>query len=377
MTGLPHAVTHPGIRTTRLRIPPERSVLAAAWLFTVAVCVIAMVVVGGATRLTGSGLSITQWKPFAGAIPPLDPAAWNDLFSRYKAIPQYRLINAGMTLGAFKSIFWWEWAHRLLGRVLGVVFAVPFLALVATRRLPRRLVWPCAGLFVLGGLQGLVGWWMVASGLETRVYVAPERLTAHLGLALALFCALIWTALEARWGGRVPRARPERRAAAFAFLGLVYLQCLLGALVAGNHAGLANADWPLMSGRVIPGDYWQGGVWDDSRPRSRGGAASSPIAGLWAGDLRARTGDFGRAFAVEAGQGAERGHRRDRGGTDWVRGRASAWRRAARPRAGASDHRQPAAGLRHSACLAFTKAVSGIIVPFSQVIVLMSVSWDF
>ncbi len=261
MTGLPHAVAHLNTSTATVRDPPERSRLAAAWLFAVAVCVIAMVVVGGATRLTGSGLSITQWKPLTGALPPLDAAAWDDLFARYRAIPQYRLINAGMTLGAFKSIFWWEWAHRLIGRVLGVIFAAPFLVLLATRRLPKRLIWPCVGLFVLGGLQGLVGWWMVASGLETRVYVAPERLAAHLGLALILFCALIWTALEAGWGGRKPLARSRWAIVTFVFLGLVYLQCLLGALVAGNHAGLANADWPLMSGRVFPSDYWRGGVW--------------------------------------------------------------------------------------------------------------------
>ena len=260
MTGLPRAATYLSVQPARVRTAPERSRLVAAWLFAVAVCVIAMVVVGGATRLTGSGLSITQWKPLAGALPPLDSAAWDDLFRRYRAIPQYQALNAGMTLAAFKSIFWWEWGHRLLGRVLGVVFAVPFFAFLGTRRLPKRLVWPCAGLFVLGGLQGLVGWWMVASGLETRLYVAPERLAAHLGLALILFCALIWTALDAGWGGRQTAAR-SGWSAAHAFLGLVYLQCLLGALVAGNHAGLANADWPLMSGRVFPSDYWQGEVW--------------------------------------------------------------------------------------------------------------------
>ncbi len=262
MIGLPHAAIRANRPLASLRVPPERSISAAIWLVAVAIVVIGMVAVGGATRLTGSGLSITQWQPLTGALPPLNAAAWEDLFSRYKAIPQYRVVNAGMTLAAFKSIFWWEWAHRLLARVLAVVFAVPFLVLIATRRLPRRLTWPCVGLFVLGGLQGLVGWWMVASGLETRLYVAPERLAAHLGLALILFCALIWTALEAAWGGRrEPGARSPWVVAAFGFLGLVYLQCLLGALVAGNHAGLANADWPLMSGRLFPRDYWRGGLW--------------------------------------------------------------------------------------------------------------------
>jgi cytochrome c oxidase assembly protein subunit 15 len=221
------------------------------------------VVVGGATRLTGSGLSITDWKPISGALPPMGDAAWADLFRRYRAIPQYRIVNPGMTLAGFKTIFWWEWSHRLLGRLLGATFALPLIGLLLTRRLPLRLAWPCVGLFALGGLQGLVGWWMVSSGLETRIYVAPERLAAHLGLALILFCALIWTGLEAGWGGSERRtARRDGWSIATAvFAGAVYLQCLMGALVAGNHAGLANADWPLMSGRAFPADYWQGGVW--------------------------------------------------------------------------------------------------------------------
>ena len=223
-----------------------------------------MVVVGGATRLTGSGLSITDWKPVSGALPPMSDRAWADLFRRYQAIPQYRIVNPDMTLEGFKTIFWWEWSHRLLGRLLGVVFAAPLVVLLLTRRLPRRLAWPCVGLFVLGGLQGLVGWWMVASGLETRIYVAPERLAAHLGLALFLFVALIWTGLEAGGGGEKRSESTSRRwrLATAAFAGGVYLQCLMGALVAGNHAGLANADWPLMSGRLVPPDYWQaGGLW--------------------------------------------------------------------------------------------------------------------
>ena len=263
MTGTPYAVHHLKVTWGAGRSWPERSLLTAAWLFAIAAIVVAMVVVGGATRLTGSGLSITQWKPVAGALPPLDETAWTDLFRRYRDIPQSRVVNPDMTLAGFKTIFWWEWSHRLLGRVLGVVFALPLIGLLATRRLPRRLAWPCVGLFVLGGLQGLVGWWMVASGLETRIYVAPERLAAHLGLALILFCALIWIGLEAGWGGEGAGRRPAtgwRRAAAV-FACAVYLQCLMGALVAGNHAGLANADWPMMSGRVFPADYWQGGLW--------------------------------------------------------------------------------------------------------------------
>ncbi len=234
--------------------------LVAIWLFTVALLVLAMVVVGGATRLTGSGLSITEWKPISGVLPPLNEAAWMAEFHNYQRIPQYRYVNQGMSLAAFKSIFWWEWGHRLLGRLLGLVFAAPFLVFLALRKLPRRLVWRCALLFALGGLQGLVGWWMVKSGLEARVTVAPERLATHLGLALILFMALIWTAWEAMAGeGRA--SLPSRwRPIAVVLLVLVYLQCLLGALVAGNQAGLVYNDWPLMNGRFLPQAYWSAGL---------------------------------------------------------------------------------------------------------------------
>jgi len=240
-----------------------RSRPVAIWLFAVALLVLAMVVVGGATRLTGSGLSITQWKPISGAVPPMTGHAWADAFGRYRATPQYRLINPDMSLGGFQFIFWWEWAHRLLARVLAAVFALPFATFLAARRLPRRLVWRCAALLALGGLQGLVGWWMVQSGLEARVSVAPERLAAHLGLALILFSALIWTALEA-WSGK-KRAGGGRRdgwtLAGALLAGGVFLQCLLGALVAGDKAGLVDNDWPLMGGAFFPRDYWRGSFW--------------------------------------------------------------------------------------------------------------------
>ena len=240
-----------------------RSASVAVWLFAVAAMVAAMVVVGGATRLTGSGLSITQWKPLIGALPPLSDAAWADVFRRYQATTQYALVNHGMGLDQFKSIFWWEWSHRLLGRAVGLAFGLPLVVLVLVRRLPRRLIPACVVLFVLGGLQGLVGWWMVKSGLEGRVSVAPERLATHLGLALLLLCALVWTGLEALAGSaRPPRARRDGwPIAAAVFAAGVYLQCLMGALVAGNHAGLLNGDWPLMTGRAFPSDYWQGGLW--------------------------------------------------------------------------------------------------------------------
>jgi cytochrome c oxidase assembly protein subunit 15 len=240
-----------------------RSRPVALWLAGVALIVFCMIVVGGATRLTGSGLSITEWKPVSGVLPPLSAADWAKDFALYKATPQYRQVNAGMTMAEFKSIFWWEWSHRLLGRLAGAAFAIPFIVFLALRQMPARLIWRCLILLGLGGLQGLVGWWMVQSGLENRVSVAPERLATHLGLALVLFAAVIWTAMEA-WSGQA-RGRAARTgawgAAAFVFLGLVFFQCMLGALVSGNHAGLIDNDWPLMNGYLVPPDYAGKTLW--------------------------------------------------------------------------------------------------------------------
>ncbi|RAK61228.1 heme A synthase [Phenylobacterium hankyongense] len=239
----------------------DRSRAVAIWLLAVAVLVLAMVVVGGSTRLTGSGLSITQWKPVTGAIPPLSLADWQTEFARYKSIPQYQLLNRGMSLGQFQTIYWWEWSHRLLGRLVGAVFFIPFVWFAVRREIPKRLFWRLGGLFVLGGLQGLVGWWMVASGLEHRVYVAPERLMIHLGLAFALLGALVWTALDA-WAGWARQTLPSpwgRRA--LALVALVFVQILLGALVAGNQAGLVYNDWPLMNGHWLPDHYAGQSLW--------------------------------------------------------------------------------------------------------------------
>lgn len=239
----------------------DRSRPVAIWLFVVAALVFAMVVVGGATRLTDSGLSITEWKPISGALPPMSTSAWQAEFDAYKQIPQYQQLNRGMSLDEFKTIFWWEWAHRLLGRFVGLAFAVPFAWFLVRRQIPRRLIVRCAGLFVLGGLQGVIGWWMVASGLSERVSVAPERLTTHLGLALLLFMALVWTALDA-WHGQPRQASATRwRTWALVFLVAAFLQSLLGALVAGNDAGLVYTDWPLMNGRLLPADYAGAGFW--------------------------------------------------------------------------------------------------------------------
>jgi len=230
----------------------------AIWLFVVAAMVFAMVVVGGSTRLTNSGLSITEWKPLSGTVPPLNPAQWQAEFDHYKQIPQYRIMNEGMSLGAFKYIYWWEWSHRLLGRVVGVVFAAGFLVCLWKKMMPARLIWRCVVLFALGGLQGVVGWWMVYSGLADRTEVAPERLTVHLGLALVLFCLLIWTGLEAWAGPKRPFGRAGWPAAAMGLLAVVFLQILLGGLVAGNRAGLIYNDWPFFGGRLWPSDYVTG-----------------------------------------------------------------------------------------------------------------------
>jgi len=236
-----------------------------AWLFAVAFLVFAMVVVGGATRLTGSGLSITEWRPVTGILPPLSQQGWLAEFARYRHIPQYKLVNRGMTLDEFKFIYAWEWTHRLLGRLIGLVFFVPMAAFLLMKRLPRRLIWRCWVLLALGALQGLVGWWMVASGLSVRVAVAPERLAAHLGLALIVYSFAIWTGLEA-WAGR-PQRSDIFLSAGWRFwssilLGLVFVQILMGALVAGDHAGQIYTDWPLMNGRLFPADYRRGSLID-------------------------------------------------------------------------------------------------------------------
>ena len=235
--------------------------MVGLWLLAVAAVILAMITVGGLTRITGSGLSITEWDPIMGVIPPISDAAWHEAFAKYQRIPQYVHENQGMSLDAFKSIFWWEWAHRLLGRVLGVVFFVPFILFAGIGAI-RRSEWPrMLLLFALGGLQGFVGWWMVESGLETRVSVSQYRLAIHLGVALILLVAILWTALEYL---RRPQAATRRSAnwqwtAAIAVL--VYLQMLLGSLVAGLHAGLIYNTWPSMDGRVVPEDALSQSPW--------------------------------------------------------------------------------------------------------------------
>ncbi|MEP7129686.1 MAG: COX15/CtaA family protein [Sphingomicrobium sp.] len=229
-------------------------------LFAVAAMVFAMVVVGGITRLTESGLSITEWKPIAGAIPPLTHADWQRAFDLYRQTPQYQQVAspAGMTLGGFKWIFFWEWVHRLLGRVIGLVFFVGAGWFALNRAIPRGYAWRLAALFVLGGAQGAVGWFMVMSGLEGRTEVSPYRLSAHLLFALFLMATLLWTALDLRQSGAKPARLTGWGALALATL---FVQLLLGAWVAGFRAGYVSKSWPDMNGRFVPqGIDWSRGI---------------------------------------------------------------------------------------------------------------------
>jgi len=222
------------------------------WLLGIALIILAMITIGGLTRLTGSGLSITEWDPIMGAVPPLNDAEWAQAFAKYQKIPQYVLENRGMSLDAFKGIFWWEWTHRFLGRLLGVAFFVPFVWF-AWKGAIRRSDWPrMLLLFVLGGLQGFIGWWMVESGLETRVSVSQYRLAIHLGTALLLLIAILWIALEHLRD--LKTKKPKAAGRAFSMAALVYVQMLLGALVAGLHAALIYNTWPDMNGHVFPED---------------------------------------------------------------------------------------------------------------------------
>lgn len=236
---------------TPRQIASRRSI--ALWLFVVAGMIAAMVVLGGLTRLTGSGLSITEWKPIHGALPPLSDAEWQEEFDAYKAIPQYQKINRGMTVDEFKSIFWWEWAHRNLGRLIGLAFLIPFVAFLTIGRVERALLPRLTGLFILGGLQGALGWFMVMSGLKDRVDVSQYRLVAHLGLALVIYAAILWTALPL-WRGEWPAASAQHPLyrGSLAVLGLIFVQILLGGFVAGLDAGLTYNTWPLMDGKLIP-----------------------------------------------------------------------------------------------------------------------------
>lgn len=221
-----------------------------AWLLGVAALIFCMVIVGGATRLTDSGLSITEWKPLLGAIPPFTEAHWLEAFEKYRQIPEYQLVNKGMSLADFKFIYWWEWAHRFLGRVIGLAFFLPFAYFAVTGALNVKTAVRCGVLFVLGGLQGALGWYMVASGLVDRVDVSQYRLAAHLTLATVIFGAILWVALGLRRLRRAPAGGREWMA--LLIVVLIVLQVAAGGFVAGLDAGFGYNTWPLMDGALVP-----------------------------------------------------------------------------------------------------------------------------
>jgi heme a synthase len=223
------------------------------WLAVVLFALFALVLVGGATRLTESGLSITEWKPIHGVIPPLSAEEWEEEFRLYQRIPQYEQLNKGMTVAEFKTIFWWEWAHRLLARSIGVIFALPLLVFWLAGRVERRLRLPLLGILALGGFQGFIGWWMVSSGLVERTEVSQYRLATHLVIACLIFAACMWICrgLSPHSGEAAPTKRSRTMAGIIAAMSL--FQIYLGALVAGLDAGLAFNTWPLMDGAIVPG----------------------------------------------------------------------------------------------------------------------------
>lgn len=239
--------------------------LIIRWLFVVGLMVFAMVVIGGITRLTESGLSITEWKPVSGAIPPLSHAAWVDAFEKYQQIPEYREINgpAGMTLADFKFIFFWEWVHRLLGRLIGLAFALPLVWFWVRKQIPSGYKPRLLALLALGGLQGFIGWWMVSSGLSERTDVSHYRLATHLLTALFILAGIVWSALDLKqW--QKGNVHPARLTGFAVFVAaILFFQLLLGAWVAGLNAGYVSNSWPLMNDRFFPDgiDSARGWLW--------------------------------------------------------------------------------------------------------------------
>jgi len=313
----------------------------AWWLLACCALVFLMVVVGGITRLTESGLSITEWQPVSGILPPLDQAQWAAEFERYKAIPQYRAIHADMDLGAFKAIYFWEYAHRLLGRLIGAAFLLPFLWFLARRRIAARLAPGLAAIFAAGALQGVIGWYMVESGLSQRIEVSQYRLALHLLTAVLIYAAMLWVALDLiagersqhppsplrgeGWGEGVPHAprhpvlradlSPEGRGVgklqlgASVVLGLALLTLIAGAFVAGLRAGYVYNTFPLMEGAFVPPSYWHLAPWwrnffehpaaaqFDHRVLAETTLAA--VAALWLGGWRARLAP-GQRWALHA-----------------------------------------------------------------------------
>ncbi|MEM6548056.1 MAG: COX15/CtaA family protein [Pseudomonadota bacterium] len=255
------------VSTTKVAAPAapaaevrEWRVAIAAWLWGLAGLVAVMVLVGGLTRLTDSGLSITEWAPVMGAVPPLSDADWQAAFAAYQTTTEFQEQNSWMTLADFKPIFWWEWGHRQLGRLIGLVWFLGFVSFLAARAIPRGWIWRLVLPGALGGVQGAVGWWMVASGLD-QLDVASYRLATHLGLAIVILMLLAWFAQKIRLDPvgvlDARRRRPEGlMSISAALVGLVFLQILAGALVAGIDAGEAYAEWPLMGGQLVPPQFW-------------------------------------------------------------------------------------------------------------------------
>jgi len=244
-------------------VPRSRPAALARWLWLVALLVIVVVGVGGITRLTESGLSITEWRPVSGVIPPTNEADWVREFEKYKQIPEYKEINQGMSLDAFKAIFFWEWLHRILGRLVGAAMLIPLAWFALRRAIPPGYGWRLFALTSLVGLQGAIGWWMVASGLEYRTDVSHFRLATHLLTALFLLAGLVWTARDLSALARDPAARPARLTGfSIAVIAILFVQLLLGAWVAGLNAGQVANTWPMMNDQLVPeGIDWGGGAW--------------------------------------------------------------------------------------------------------------------
>lgn len=226
----------------------------ATWLLFCAAVVFLMIMLGGLTRLTGSGLSIVEWEPIMGTIPPLSEADWQELFDKYKASPQYQQVNQGMDLEGFKGIFWLEYLHRVLGRIIGIIFLLPLIYFAIKRQVPKELMPKLVGLFVLGGLQGFLGWYMVKSGLVDVPRVSQYRLTAHLGLAVLIYAAMIWIALSLIFAGRPAKSKVGQgfRIYSYSISVLLFFMILSGGLVSGIHAGFAYNTFPLMDGHFFP-----------------------------------------------------------------------------------------------------------------------------
>ncbi len=250
---------------TAPHIPPAHKAISI-WLFTVCAFVVLMVLVGGLTRLTDAGLAITEWKPITGVCPPLTITEWEVEFEKYKTIPEFQLVNSDYSLEEFKFIYWWEWGHRQLGRVVAMVFLIPFIWFAMRKKIPQGFYGPLVSLFLLGGLQGFMGWYMVKSGLTERIDVSQYRLAMHLGLALLIFSYTYWLALDLWRGGGVikkpegkkpegkkpkPQKLEGRVLASFIVL-MTFLQSMMGALVAGLDAGKSYTDWPYMDGALMP-----------------------------------------------------------------------------------------------------------------------------